>query len=287
MRQSGTTPTKGNYLIHHRAKPITLKPKKRLHIIPLGDIQSESQLKRLSKVVQWSVEETAEGNPVYFFLLGDYFECTSPSERWKLAGANLHETTYETLNRANIIQADQFIECMLPAKGRIWTVLKGHHSSDLMFGKEIKGSDVYIAESLTAEYAGDGVLTIYLTVNGLPFKIFCMHGYGSARTDGAQMTKRLRMREIVLDANVYAMGHDNSKQVLAKEPFLLTPEGMKPIKQYFVGIGSFQESYELGKMTAGYAEKLALAPSVLGVVRISIEVDSSEKMPRLDYHVRA
>ncbi len=277
-------------MIHYRVpKDVRVKEKNRVHIIPIGDCQSESQLYRLVDLIKWASDQWDGGNQVYFILLGDYFECTSPSERVKLAGADLHKPTYETLNTAYIRLADDMVGILKPMKGNVWTIQTGHHTTMLMLkkGANLIRSDQYIAEKLDAEYAGDGVATIYVNINGLPFKIMAMHGYGSASTEGGQANKRVKMRQTILDAHVYCMGHDNSKIVIEKEPMILTPEGPRAYKQYFVGIGSLQESYPLGELEASYAERLGMPPSALGFVRITVKTEVYEKKLRLDYHIRS
>lgn len=215
-------------------------------------------------------------------------ECTSPSERVKLAGANLHETTYADLNNLYIAKAKDFADRLKPMTGRIWTVLTGHHMANLQLtkGSNSIASDEYIAQLLGATYAGDGMATIYVNVNGVEFKIMSDHGYGSARTKSAQMSKRMKMREVILDANWYAMGHDNVKAAVEEEPFILTPDGPKAFKQYFSGIGSLQESYEVGNPIASYAERFLMTPSALGFVRMTIEPQRTNGKTRLDYHIR-
>ena len=276
-------------------RPIALKPKKTLSIFPLGDIQSDQQLDRLIELVEWSQERLNEGVSVLCYGTGDYYETTSPSERVKLAGANLHDSTYETLNKSNMEQADNFIEIMKPLKGKVISLLKGHHSAQLRFeikkkGEQttavVKDSEEYIAEKLGAEYAGDGVQLIDMMIAGCLFRIMTMHGYGSARTEGARVMKRMRMNAVIGNCHWYAMAHDNDKVSYPKEPLFVSETKRGEIyylKQYFTGCGSFQESYLVGNLAAGYAEKLALPPSALGVVIMSIRYN--EKKMRLDYHI--
>ena len=121
-----------------------------------------------------------------------------------------------------------------------------------------------------------------LMINDLPFEIFATHGYGSARTPGARITKRIRMREVYLAANWYVMGHDNEKSVYVTEAL----RDREYIKQYYSGSGSFQRSYNFDEPEGTYAEKLLLPPSALGVVICRVEIQQDEYgKSRLDYHV--
>ncbi len=272
-------------------KPIALKAKQSLIIYPLADIQSEEEYPRLIDLMGWSVEQEKAGNLIRAFGTGDYFETTSPTERVKLAGANLHDDTYETLNKAYIRQSDTLVSILAPLKNKIMGILEGHHKYDLRFERKIDGkltpilksSDNYIAEKLNADFSGDGLLLMDLLVNGYRFSILAMHGYGSARTPGARLNKRVNMVNVVRNCNWYCQAHDNMKDAHPEEPFVLTSQRgeLKYLKQYFTGAGSWQRSYNLGRLSASYAEKLALPPSCLGTVMMTIRFD--EKNKRLDY----
>lgn len=254
---------------------------KRLILIPLGDVQGEEQLDRLDALVAWCGKQEKKGDLVRLFLTGDYFETYSPSERVKKAGANFHETTLEAIHNHVKAQADDFVRRLTPLKGKIFTVLQGHHWENIKLNGVVMSSDQYIAERLNAEYAGDGIAIVDLLVNGLPLRTMVMHGYGTGRTAGGRINKRLQMREVVTNCQLYFMGHDNEKIVVTKEPLVVENGEVKVIKQYFAGIGCYQESYHIGKLESGYAEKVAYPPAVIGSTMAFVSVDGN----RLDYHV--
>lgn len=273
---------------------LKLRPDQNLLLIPIGDIQSDSEYDRLEKLVAWCLEREKGGHIVRLFGMGDYFETFSPSERATLkagkSGYGLHETTQEWLDAAVQDRADTIYSIVKPLTGRFLGLLRGHHKHDFFVPKDAREgltTDLYLCHKLNCTYFGS-VVVIKLLINGLPFTIFATHGYGNARTPGARLAKRLRMREVYLDANWYVMGHDNEKVVYPIEGLFTDPDGsLHYLKQYFSGSGSFQRSYESGKADGGYAEDALYPPSSLGVVICSLKVEKKNGRSRLDYHVSA
>lgn len=272
---------------------LKLKPGQNLYVIPVGDVQSESEYDRLSGLIAWCVEREKEGSIVRLLGMGDYFETFSPSERAALrhgkSGYGLHETTQEKLDSMVQEQADEFYNIVKPMRKHFFGLLRGHHKHDFFLGAKGRATttDKYLCEKLDCEYFGS-VVAVKALINGLPFVIFASHGYGNARTKGARLNKRLRMRDVYLDANWYVMGHDNEKMVDVDEPMFTNDEGVYYKKQYFSGSGSFQRSYQVGKAEGGYVEDALYPPSSLGVVICKIQVvKNKEGKNRLDYHVSA
>lgn len=281
-------------MIIHNAT-LKLKPAQNLYIIPIGDIQSEGEYDRLASLVTWCTEREKEGSIVRLLGMGDYFETFSPSERAVLkagkSGYGLHETTQEKLDSVVQAQADQFYDIMKPMTGHFFGLLRGHHKHDFFMpkgGREGLTTDQYLCHKLDCEYFGS-VVVVKALINGLPFVIFASHGYGSARTKGARLNKRLRMREVYLDANLYIMGHDNSKLVDVDEPMFTDAAGdVYYKKQYYIGSGSFQKSYQVGTADGGYVEDALYPPCSLGVVICKLEVVKGKHgKNRIDYHCSA
>lgn len=269
-------------------KQLKLTAGKRLYLVPLGDIQDEGELDRLDDLVAWAVDHEKRGDLVRFFGTGDYFETFSPSERVKRAAAHFHETTDEAIDKMVKAQTEDYIARLKPMRGKIFFKLQGHHWASVRNAKgHAMSSDQYIAESLGADFAGDGTALMDLLINGLPFRTFGMHGYGSARTGGAKLNKRLRLREVVPDAHWYWMGHDNSKIIDTQEPLILVNGKLTYLKQYISGVGCLQRAYYPNKMSTGYAERLALAPASIGFVVCMINVEERKGERRLNYHVSA
>jgi hypothetical protein len=264
---------------------IKLPRDKELILQPFGDIQSENLLHHLDDIVTRRLEDKKRGNLVRMFGSGDYFETHSPSERVKLAGANLHETSTQTMRSHVQAQADDFVKRMWPIRDDVCTILQGHHWDNIKLPGGLVSSDEYIAQKLGAEYAGDGLAWLEFLINGLPFSVLVMHGYGSARTPGARLNKRIEMRKVVPTANWYCMAHDNS-MVSDPQQVLIRDRGeITYLKQFFTGIGCLQTSYDEGT-ESGYAEKLALPPAAIGFVRMAIRIREKNGKPTLDYELR-
>lgn len=263
---------------------ITIPKGKELVIAPFGDIQSDEILDELDDVVNDLIGHQKAGNIVRGFGLGDYFETFSPSERARKAGANFHETTLADISKDVHAKADHIAGRLAPLTKRISTISQGHHW-DFIKTKDgrLISSDAYIAEKLGAQFAGDGVTWLEYMVNGHPFDVIGMHGYGSARTPGARLNKRVAMKEITPTANWYCMGHDNSMVSDPRFALKKMPNGTKSyIKQYFSGIGCIQTAYSEG-LEASYAEKLALPPAAIGFVKMRVCVREKNGKQVLSY----
>lgn len=277
-------------MIIHPVK-IALKPKQKLILIPLGDNQSEEETDRLEALVKWCVEKEKEGHLVRLWGMGDYFETFSPSERAGVTsikgGYGLHDTTQKSIDKMVQEQADRFVGIMRPVAKNVLGLLHGHHKHDWFFPQGAKrglNTDIYLCNQLGCTYFGT-IVVLRLCINGLFFTVFATHGYGSARTKGARLNKRLRMREVYLNANWYVMGHDNEKLVDVDEPMIFEDGEVIYLKQYFTGSGAFQKSYSIGEPDGGYAEQALYPPASLGVVVCNLQIDTKRGKPRLDYHI--
>jgi len=266
---------------------VKLKPGKSLFIVPFGEVQSEEEYPRLKNLVNWLLKRQAEGHRVLGLGMGDYFESPSPSDRAAMHAAKRGFGFYDELAR-DIMRiyekrTNEIADLLMPLKGHLGGLLRGHHW--LEFATNLRAdlpadSNRLLAQLLSCPYLGS---TVQLTVrvNGLPFRIFASHGYGSARTPGARLAKRLRMREVVMDAHWYVMGHDNDKLVYPTEAL----QGREYLKKGFSGSGSFQRAYSFDKTEGSYAEDLLLPPTSLGVVIARVSADVRNGKKRLDYHV--
>lgn len=285
---------------------IHCKVGQRIHVFPISDIHYGSidcETDRFDALMRWSVEKMDDdADLVFVFGTGDYLELPSPSERAALVAAKggygLHDTTLETMDEIFLAKIDPFIKVLKPLadRGAILGLGEGHHLYDKFVTPGLIGlnSTQYICRELTTDYLGMMfVLKLNFIVGraereGPSFSIMAMHGYGSARTAGAQVNKRLRMAEVIEGADLYVMGHDNNKMVYPKSPLILNPnsaDGVSYHKQYFMGAGSFQRGYRMGTPFGSYVEALALAPHLLGINIAELVVEERNGKLRLDYHI--
>ncbi len=277
-----------------------------IYVIAVGDIHYSSEKDcdraRFKGLMEWAQRQEVDGAKVFFIGTGDYNEMPSPSERAALVAAKggygLHDTTLEKLDEFMESMTQEFYEVVKPVEHCFLGLLGGHHYYTYASGKN-RGvrTDEHLADMIGCPYLGDMVVvTLRLNNNhvagqykfDIPFSLMAMHGYGSGRTIGAQMTKRIRMAEVMEGLDLYIMGHDNNKAVIPREVLKLnpdSPDGVSYHKQYFIGAGSFQRGYRMGTPYGGYVEQLALAPAQLGVNIVCLRVEQKNGKYRLDYHV--
>jgi len=290
-----------------------------IYVIAIGDIHYSSEKDcdrvRFKGLMNWAQDQESHGAQVFFIGTGDYNEMPSPSERAALVAAKggygLHDTTLEKLDEFMEDMTLEFYEVVKPMSHGFLGLLTGHHYYIYASGKN-RGvrTDEHLAKLIGCPYLGDmAVVTLRLKHKAvvdskasnvlriesenildfdIPFSLMAMHGYGSGRTIGAQMTKRIRMAEVMEGLDLYVMGHDNNKAIIPREPLKLnpdSPDGVSYHKQYFIGAGSFQRGYRMGTPYGGYVEQLALAPAQLGVNIVCLRVEEKNGKYRLDYHV--
>jgi len=274
-------------IIHKRN--IVLVKDQLLFMIPWGDVQSESEYPRLIGLVNWIEKRKKEGHRVLMFGMGDYIEAPSPSDQAALRaskrGFGMYDDLQKGIDELYLDRIQQMVEILRPVASSIEGLLSGHHwhnfSGLLPALPERITTDEYLARSLGTQEFG-AVVALDLSINALPFRIFASHGYGSARTPGARVTKRVRMRDVYGQANWYVMGHDDEKLVYVLEA--IEPDGSYK-KQYFTGSGSFQKSYDIGNKNGTYVERLLLPPASMGVVICALKIVQHEDHSRLDYHI--
>jgi len=270
-------------------RKVILAPGQQLFLVPWGDVQSESEYPRLIKLVKWLRDRQAEGHGVLMFGMGDYFEAPAPSDQAALRaskrGFGMYDDLQKAIDEVYGERADAMVDILRPLQSSILGLLRGHHQHNFSglhekYSQRID-TDEYLANRLNAKnYCV--LIAIDLSVNGLPFRIFASHGYGSARTPGARVTKRVRMRDVYGQANWYVMGHDDEKMVYVLEA--IQPDG-NYLKQYFTGSGSFFRGFEIGNRHGSFVESLLLPPAAMGVVMCILRHEEHDGQARLDYHI--
>lgn len=263
----------------------------------IGDVHyntKDCDKDRFEALIPWlAAREKQVDSKVHIIGTGDYNDTFSPSERAALAaakgGQGLHETSLEMLDSVLVDMTKTFYQVVKPVEHCFLGLLEGHHYGDII--SEVEGArglrtTEYLAKLIGCPYLGDlAVVKLNFARYGLTFTTVAMHGYGSARTPGAQLMKRVRMADVFEGADLYVMGHDNNKIVFPREPLRIGPDGkLGHHKQYFIGAGSFQRGYRFDTPYGNYVEKLALPPHLLGVTMVFLKVEERNGKIRLDYH---
>lgn len=272
-----------------RSYPIPVKVNQKFILIPIGDIHfdtEECDRERLADLIKWIDDQEKAGSVVRLLGLGDYLDFLSPSNRSRLAAAELYETSRGKIEQKMWADVKEFSAFMSPLRGRFLGLLTGHHVYRWGVEKESKEwvgrtSDEWIARQLRADFWGDGVALIRLLLpHNQHLDMLAYHGSGGAQTPGGRVQKRMRFSEIAPTAHLVITGHDNAKLALARSG-LDYEKGS--IKRYVIGSGSFQRAYLSGS-EAGYAERGGMVPCDLGVVPITINVVERRGRYRVDYH---
>lgn len=280
-------------------RTIFVKLNQPIYIVPWGDVQSEKEYPRLEALISWLTTKVDEGAKIVMFGMGDYFEAPSPSDQAALSAAKggygLYEDAKIALDGVYGERMDRMVAMFKNKPILLTGLLKGHHQHTFC-GLHEKypnraSTDEQMAHELNARYYGQlvaltlNIETDWPTPNArpiFPFHILATHGYGSARTPGARLTKRIRMRDVYGHAHWYVMGHDDEKLVY---PLEAIQPNRSYLKQYFTGSGSFQRGYNFDSAADNYIEQLMLPPAAMGVVICTLTlVERNEKL-RLDYHV--
>src|SRR5262245_56871933 len=203
-----------------RGYPIPVKPYQKFILVPIGDIHfdtEECDRDRLFELIEWIRTQEDGGAVVRLVGLGDYLDFLSPSNRARLAAAELYETSRRTIEQKQWDNLREFSAFMAPLRGRFLGLVTGHHV--YRFGvekvsKEWVGrtSDEWIARQLKADYWGDGVALIRLLLPHNQFlDVLLYHGSGGAQTPGGRLNKRMKFAEIAPTAHIVVTGHDNAK----------------------------------------------------------------------------
>lgn len=260
-------------------------------IMPVGDIQwagadHEVALGMLQRHIKWGVERGA-----WFLGMGDYIDYSSPSNRARLQGADLYDTTIEVHERTAKRLAEEIFEVALkPSKGRWLGLLEGHHYTQLREGVT---TDQLLCGMLNAPFLGTSAY-VRLGFQRSPGSrgksrpgradgtvlIWAHHGNGGGKRAGAVLN-RLDMLPASFKGDIFLMGHHPSKantSVDYIEPVFPTKAGAPMLvhrTKILAGTGGFLKSYiagsRYGKIPRGnYAERGVMTPASLGSVLVKV-----------------
>jgi hypothetical protein len=279
---------------------VKLKEGQRLHLFGLGDIHynaSNCDKDRLKRLVEWCIRRKEEGDEVKIIGMGDYNDPLSTSERQSIigvkGGAGLHDTTLEVLDEINDRLTSTLYRVLEPLTGCFLGLLEGHHYMTFMHSDHAwvgATSTQFLGFKLKTEYFGTlANIKLKFPPSQESLEIVAHHGWGSARTAGGRLTKRERFgRDAFPDANIVMLGHDHTKiagvaSTLRRDS--TSPDGVKYVKHYYIGTGSFLKGYVLGSPKGSYVEAGGMAPSDLGVTIVEVTLEKKRGKYRMDYHV--
>lgn len=266
--------------------PVSTRQSDEVLLMPVGDIQYSGDdkaiaLGMLKRHVQWGVDHNA-----YFIGMGDYLDTFSPSNRERLANANLYDTGKGAVDKmAHDLVNELYTKALAPSKGRWLGLLEGHHYHEF---KDSTTTDQELADLLGAPALGTSAYARLRFVRpgergrANDVLIWAHHGTGGGSSISAPINKLAPMIQ-GFKADIYIMGHFTSKDgkpIDYVEP--VYPKGNssgKPQLIYRTKIlactGGFMKSYraqarEGAAPRGNYAEQKMFRPASLGGVLIKI-----------------
>jgi hypothetical protein len=258
-------------------------PWKPTHILPLGDIQWAGKghfsvsLGSLLRNIKRALAYEQQGHTVLFAGMGDYIDFASPSNRARLAAADLYDTAVDVIDAAALsLMREIYDEALEQTKGKWAFLLEGHHFTQLTTGAT---TDMELAKLLKAPFAGTSVVMKFTFAQEksqarVPFVVWAHHGCGNGQTLYYPLSRLEKVHADWEGVDVYMMGHT-------------TKQGAAPINRirpqwhtkgrpdlthrtgYLVGTGGYSKAYAEFSMQGrvprgGYAEKGMMRASVLG-----------------------
>jgi hypothetical protein len=109
-------------------------------------------------------------------------------------------------------------------------------------------------------------------VGNQTYKAHSFHGRSAAGTPGGRINAVRKQRDIMLDADMYFMGHVHSIQDDADQGFRIddATDTLVPHKRHYVIGGSLLSYFD------GYAEMMGLAPAPQGLVKVDLLKDKKK-----------
>jgi hypothetical protein len=247
---------------------VTITGPKTPHFVvaPLGDVQwsgvhGSTARTHLQRHIDYALE-----HDVLFLGMGDYIDFASPSNRARIATANLYDTAQEVLEDAAANLVEEVYEKFLkPTKGRWIGLLEGHHFFE--FGG--RTSDMLLAEKLGTRCLGTSA---YIHVKSADVTIWAHHGTGGGIMPAASLNKLYHASAGLVGADVYLTGH-STKLTAARlsRPFPRFDRAEPDLSHrdiLLVNTGGFSRSNVPGSRRGNiprgdYAEAAMMTPSPL------------------------
>ena len=262
-------------------------------VMPIGDVQCgvpQCDEDRLRHHIEWGLEHNA-----FFLGMGDYADMANPTDRKKLASANLNDTTTQAITEKAEADVERFLTLVKGTEGKWLGLLHGHHYMTFSDGTT---SDTRIANALGAPFLGDAAIVRLVLCQGAVPKplgvtcdIFVRHGSGSAATEASALTKVYR-DAAVWESDIYLHGHYHRKVATKKPRTYMDGEGVLRHRNTIMAVtGSFLRGYLQGSQANGrpggsYVEAMGLPPVTLGgIVLYARAAELNNGKGRLDMDI--
>ncbi len=261
-------------LVTHRLP----KNLKQLVVAPIGDIQwsgkngptAKDQLKRhIDRCVSMDA---------YFVGVGDGIDMLSPSNRAKLAGADLYDTAMQVMWEKSLELVDEVYETFLkPTRGRWLGWVEGHH----FYQHAGKTSDEVLCEKLKAPFLGTSAFIRLKQGDNVVLTLYAHHGNGGGKLPGSGLNRLYHIAAGLQGADVYLMGHDTKLSTSRlSRPFPqwdAHPPTLEHRDIHIVNCGGFSKSNVVGHRVSGiirgdYAEQGNMTPSPLDAPLVVLDI---------------
>lgn len=257
------------------------KSLKKFVLTPIGDIQwsgdhgstAQDQLKR-------HIDKCLELDS-YFIGTGDYIDFLSPSNRQRLASAELYDTAQDVIaEKAYELNLEVYEKFLKPTTGRWIGMVEGHHFYE--GGGET--TDERLSGMLKTTFLGTSA---FIRIPRADFVIYVHHGTGGGTLPGAGLNKLYHVAAGLQGADVYLMGH-NTKLATARLSRPFPKWDKKPTLQHrdvwVINCGGFSKSNVVGHRhgtipRGDYAEQRMLTPSPLAapIITVDLEADPAHR----------
>jgi hypothetical protein len=250
-------------------------------IAPLGDIQWSGKRGPTAKEsLREYLDRTLELG-AYYLGMGDYTDFLSPSNRQRLAGSGLYDTSMDVIDdKALDLVLELYQDYLKPTKGRWLGLLHGHHYAMLKTGES---TDQRLCQLLDARFLGTSAfirLQFEIHKAKTNVTIWAHHGCGGGQTAGAPLNK-LQNAALGFEADIFVMGHTTKSpatplnRVIPRWAGKGAPDLVHK-KVLLVNSGGFNKSYiqghKQGRVPMGtYAEQGMMSPTHVGAPIIRIE----------------
>jgi hypothetical protein len=224
----------------------------------------------------------------WFLGMGDYTDFASPSNRTRLAAANVYDTAQEVLEDAASNLVDEVYEKFLkPTTGRWIGLLEGHHFYE--FGG--RTSDMLLAERLKTKHLGT---SCYVRVEPCGVVLYAHHGAGGGVLPTATLNRMYHVAAGLEGADVYMLGHSTKAGVVRlsrpRPRWDRDPPDLTHRDIFLVNTGGFSRSNvprsRRGNIPRGdYAEQAMMTPSPLTAPIVRIDTRAARLEDRIRVEV--